>query len=63
MRLSGASPLACKPMRPAGWKRARMDRSAYPSESETINPQSLRGVGPYAPYGPEAAIQNLKSEI
>jgi hypothetical protein len=24
--------------------------------SDSINPKSLRGVGPYDPYGPEAAI-------
>jgi hypothetical protein len=24
--------------------------------SDSTNPKSLRGVGPYAPYGPEAAI-------
>ena len=29
-------------------------------QSDTTNPQSLRGVGPYGPSGPEAKIQNLK---
>jgi hypothetical protein len=28
--------------------------------SDTTNPKSLRGVGPYGPSGPEAAIQNLR---
>jgi hypothetical protein len=28
--------------------------------SDTSNPQSLRGVSPYGPYGPEAKSQNLK---
>ena len=31
--------------------------------SDTTNPQSLRGVGPYGPSGPEAKIQNPKSKI
>ncbi|CAB1085361.1 hypothetical protein D1AOALGA4SA_12850 [Olavius algarvensis Delta 1 endosymbiont] len=25
-----------------------------------LNPKSIRGAGPIAPYGPEAAFQNLK---
>ena len=29
-------------------------------QSDTANPQSLRGVGPYGPSGPEAKIQNSK---
>jgi len=29
-------------------------------QSDTINPQSLEGVGHYGPSGPEAKIQNLK---
>jgi hypothetical protein len=29
-------------------------------QSDTTNPQSLRGVGPYVPYGPEAKIRNPK---
>jgi hypothetical protein len=29
-------------------------------QSDTTNPQSLRGVGPYGPSGPEAKIQILK---
>ena len=39
-RQSEASPPACKPMRPTGWKRARRGCSAYASESETTNLQS-----------------------
>ena len=35
-RLSAASPPACKPMKPTGWKRARKDCIAYTSESESI---------------------------
>jgi putative mycofactocin binding protein MftB len=29
-------------------------------QSDTTNPKSLRGVGPYGPYGPEAQIPILK---
>jgi len=34
---SEASPPACKPMKPTGWKRARRDCSAYASESDIHN--------------------------
>jgi hypothetical protein len=31
--------------------------------SDSTNPKSLRGRGPYDPSGPEAKIRNLKSKI
>jgi hypothetical protein len=38
----------------------RFDLLKMIEQSDTTNPQSLRGVGPYDPYGPEAKFQNLK---
>jgi hypothetical protein len=41
-RFSAASPPACKPMKPTGWKQARRGYSAYASESDSIlRPSSL----------------------